>query len=111
MNKEIWKDIPNFEGLYQVSNLGRVKSLEKKVWNRYQFIKKEEKMLKYGNTPKGYYTVKLYKNSTHCNKKIHRLVAEAFIPNPEGKPQVNHIDGNKKNNNVENLEWCSNKEN
>ncbi|MBO7079503.1 MAG: HNH endonuclease [Bacilli bacterium] len=111
MNKEIWKDIKDYEGLYQVSNFGRVKSLEKKVWNRYEFIVRKERILKTKNNSKEYCIVKLYKDNKHYNKKIHRLVAEAFIPNPNDLPQINHIDGNKNNNNANNLEWCTNKEN
>ncbi len=98
--KEIWKDIPNYKGLYQASNLGRVKN------------KKTNKILKSSLSMKnGYNQLVLCKNDEHKVFKIHRLIAKTFIPNPENKPQVNHIDGNKQNNNVENLEWCTIKEN
>lgn len=97
--EEIWKDIEGFEGLYQVSNLGRVKSF---YTNR---------ILKCSTHPQGYLTVTLCKDSTKYTKKIHRLVAQAFIPNPDNKPEVNHIDENKTNNNLSNLEWSTRKEN
>lgn len=99
MSKEIWKDIEGYEGLYQVSNLGRVKSKLRKG-----------RILKPINTKK-YYSVILCKNSTTKEIYVHRLVAYAFIPNPQNKPFINHIDGNKQNNYVENLEWCTQSEN
>lgn len=107
MCKEIWKDIEGYEGLYQVSNLGRVKSLSKKRG----FGEQKEKVLKPWITNLGYCTVTLYKNSLSQIKRVHRLVAEAYIPNPENKETVNHIDGNKQNNTVENLEWNTQSEN
>lgn len=99
MNKEMWKDIPEYEGLYQVSNYGRVKSL-----TRYKKILKP--YINYG-----YANIILSKNKKTKYYKIHRLVAQAFIPNIENKPFINHKDGNKLNNNVNNLEWCTAKEN
>lgn len=94
---EIWKDIKGYEGLYQVSNLGRVKSLG-------NLQNKKEKLLK-TNICNGYYAVYLYKNSKKKICLCHRLVAEAFIPNPKNLPFVNHKDDNKLNNRMDNLEW------
>lgn len=92
-------------GLYQVSNLGRVKSLSRKRIDRNQIL--PEKILKpVFNAKRGYYQIYLRKNNISCTFKPHRLVAEAFIPNPLHLPEVNHIDENKLNNNVNNLEWC-----
>ena len=104
---EEWKSIPGYEGLYEVSSYGRVKSLERYKSNNggIQLIK--EKILKPHNTKKGYLTVQFH------NKifKVHRLVAQAFIPNPDNLPMVNHKDEDKTNNNVDNLEWCTAKYN
>lgn len=100
--REIWKDIEGYEGLYQISNLGRVKSFK-----RYS----EGKILKARKVTKGYLQVTLLKNGKGKNKKVHRLVAQAFIMNPNNCPQVNHINGNKTDNTVQNLEWVTNKEN
>lgn len=112
---EIWKDIKGYEGYYQVSNLGNVKSLNRKV-NVYEndCIKKrplQEKLIAKTKDKKGYIRVSLSKGYNHKCPLLHRLVAETFIPNPNDKPQVNHIDGNKSNNCVDNLEWVTNKEN
>lgn len=110
--QEIWKDIPNYEGLYQISNLGNVKSLERIVThNKYGTAHIKEKLLRPRDDSKGYGRVVLYKNNKKKQFKIHRLVAETFLPNKSNKSAVNHIDGNKKNNNVNNLEWCTIKEN
>lgn len=106
--EEIWKDIQGYEGLYQVSNLGRVKSLAR-LDTRGQRV--SEKILKLGKHRAGYFRVNLYKNGKMKQYLVHRLVALAFIPNPENKEQVNHIDGNKQNNVIENLEWCTHSEN
>lgn len=99
-NKEIWKDIKGYEGLYQISNYGRVWSIRK------------QKYLKGDKNSAGYLRVLLTaKNGKTKREFIHRLVALAFIPNPENKPQVNHIDANIENNKAENLEWNTSKEN
>lgn len=95
---EIWKDIEEFEGVYQVSNLGNIKSL------------RNGRILRSRNRD-FYRAVNLYNNGTYKTLNIHRLVAQAFIPNPNNLPIVNHIDENKVNNNAENLEWCTVKHN
>jgi NUMOD4 motif. len=109
---EIWIDVKGYEGLYQVSNQGRVKTFGREYeLSKNNIIKYDESLLKPFDDPKGYHRVKLYKNKEHHTIKLHRLVALHFIPNTDNKPQVNHIDGNKKNNYFNNLEWCTNKEN
>lgn len=100
---EIWKDIKGYEGKYQVSNLGNVKSLN------YNRTKKEHLLGLY--SCRGYLQVVLSKNCICKKFLVHRLVAEAFIENPDNLPQVNHIDENKLNNRVDNLEWCGAKYN
>jgi len=111
-SNEIWKPIPNFEGLYEVSNLGRVKALKrKKNCNRgWGWIK--EHIMKQTTANSEYYRVPLT-NKEHLKKYylVHRLVAQAFIPNPNNLPQVNHKDGNKSNNCVNNLEWITREDN
>jgi hypothetical protein len=109
--KEIWKDIPGYEGLYQVSSLGRVKSLGRNVmkWNHYSF--QPEKILRACTDNYGYLIVGLYKEKKLKSFKVHRLVAQAFIENPKNKDTVNHINGNKQDNSIENLEWATNAEN
>lgn len=102
---EIWCAIDN---CYAVSNKGRVKSLVRDVFNHTGIIHKPERILKLQTDHKGYARVSLGKRKALA---VHRLVAKAFIQNPQNKPQVNHIDGNKLNNCVENLEWCNNREN
>lgn len=97
---EIWKDIEGYEGLYQISNWGRVKSLN---YNRTG----KEGILKPIPTNNGYMIIGLYKNRKPNQYSIHRLVAQAFIPNPDNLPQVNHKDEDKSNNCVWNLEWCT----
>ena len=110
--QEIWKDIKGYEGLYQVSNLGRVKSLERYVnhsGNSKRIV--YEKILKPVIDNTKYYVVSLWKNNIHKRVHIHRLVIETFILNIENKSFVNHIDGNKLNNCIDNLEWCTPQEN
>lgn len=100
---EVWKDVVGYEGLYQVSNLGNVKSLKRIKSNNQPT--KEKVMKKY--IGKGYYRVALYLDGKMKNKSVSRLVAQAFIPNPENKPCINHINGIKNNNQLYNLEWCT----
>jgi hypothetical protein len=108
MKQEVWKDIKGYEGIYQVSNLGRVKGLRKRN-NAYNVYYKKEFIMKLQKNHKGYLKVQL--NNDLIKRKmffVHRLVAEAFIPNPNNLPQINHKDENKENNVVDNLEWCDN---
>lgn len=98
--EEIWKDIRGYEGTYQISNCGRVKSLCRRR-------RKEDKILKALLNSRDYLQVNLYKNGKMFRYLIHRLVAEAFIPNPNKLPCINHKDENKQNNYVNNLEWCT----
>ena len=104
---EIWKDIEGYEGLYQVSSLGRVRSLDRKMDRRFC----KGRILKNKRDGQGYQQVCLCVNKTHKYCYIHRLVAQAFIPNPQNKETVNHKDENKTNNHVDNLEWMTMKEN
>ena len=93
--KEMWKDIPSYEGLYFVSNTGKVKSARR------------ETILKPFSTPLGYKRVTLYADGVKKHYLVHQLVAKAFIPNPHGYPFINHKDENPSNNAVDNLEWCT----
>lgn len=93
--KEVWKDISEFEGLYQVSNLGRVR-------NRDGLVKQTK------TNNRGYIQICLHKQGKSYYKLMHRVVAEAFIPNPNELPQINHKDEDKNNNTIQNLEWCTN---
>ena len=107
MEQEIWKDIPNYEGLYQVSNFGNVKSLARfvKHGEREMFVK--ERILKTRKNKNGYLSVYPCKNGKYKPMDIHRIVGVVFIDNPCGYGDINHKDGNKENNHVGNLEWCS----
>ena len=99
MDQEIWKDIIGYEGLYQVSNFGRIKSL------------RQNRIMKSSPNEKGYLKIGLTKGKEYKTKKVHRLVAQAFIPNPENKLEINHINHIRNDNRVENLEWITRKDN
>ena len=103
MKNEVWKDIPDYEGLYQVSNLGRIKSLN--------FNKTGKEKIMKPRTGNRYYMTALWKNGIRKDYLLHRIVAETFIPNPENKPFINHKDENCFNNSINNLMWCTHKEN
>lgn len=105
MKNEVWKDIPNYEGLYQVSNFGNIKSLTRKRIDRNQIL--QERLLTKRTKENGYQIITLCKESKEKKCYVHRLVAQAFIPNPNNLPEINHKDENKLNNNVNNLEWCT----
>lgn len=98
MTNEIWKDVVGYEGLYQASNLGSIRNCKGRIRSAF-------------DDGHGYLSLSLYKNGHGQNLKVHRIIASAFIDNPELKATVNHIDGDKKNNNVNNLEWASYSEN
>lgn len=98
--EEIWKDVVGYEGLYQVSNIGRVRSLGHDKWHKGRILKPII------DGKGAYFYVGLFKNGKRKGESIHRIVATAFIPNPKNLPCVNHKDENKQNNKAENLEWC-----
>ena len=113
---EIWKDVKNYEGLYQVSNLGRVRSLDvrtyqKNKFGKFKYVLHKGKILKIQKQRNGYFTIDLHMNGKFERKIIHRLVAETFISNPNNYQYINHKDSNTSNNRVDNLEWCTQKYN
>ena len=108
--QERWKNIKGYEGFYQVSNRGRVKSLKKWDVNKRDYTD-HETILNPTDNGYGYLIIGLRSKTHKKNHYVHRLVAEAFIENPEGKDVVNHLDYDKHNNSVENLEWCSQRDN
>lgn len=112
---EVWKDIKGYEGLYQISNLGNIKSVDRAVkrvsWGKEHIVVFHGKILKPYISDRGYLRLMLSKNGIEKAHKIHKLVAIAFVDNPNGYKEVNHIDGNKLNNHVDNLEWCSRSQN
>lgn len=109
---EIWKDIEGYEGIYKISDLGAVKSLARTIsYTDGRSRKVEERILKQSDAKDGYKVVTLAKNKNNVMNRVHRLVAKAFIPNEDNKPQVNHINEKKSDNRASNLEWCTSKEN
>lgn len=111
METEIWKDVIGYEGYYQVSNLGNVKGLERVVGTYPQLKTMPEAIKKPWISKKGYYRIQLRKKGVIKAFQLHRLVAQAFIENTMNKDTVNHINGIKADNRVENLEWLTNHEN
>lgn len=109
--EEEWKDIPEYEGIYQVSNLGRIKSLSRTLWNGNVLHQHQEIIMHPSYDCNGYLLVGLRKNKRYRYERVHRLVAKAFIPNPYNYRVVNHIDADRSNNNINNLEWCTHKHN
>lgn len=110
---EVWKDIKGYEGYYQVSNFGRVKSVSRRVVNHKSGSTRlvQSKILSPCDNGNGYLVVSLRKDGKRKSAYVHRIVAEAFVENKENKPNINHKDYNTKNNVATNLEWCTQKEN
>lgn len=110
---EIWHPCAGYETHYEVSNLGNVRSIERMVNNRLNtgLRKSPQRLLKAGKSKSGYLIVSFCVDGVKSNQTIHRLVARAFLPNESNKPQVNHKDGNKHNNHLDNIEWVTVSEN
>lgn len=111
--EERWRPIKDYEGLYEVSSKGKVRSIARTViestTNKKKYIK--ERLISFGDNGNGYKFCHLWKNNKSKRYYVHRLVAETFIPNPNNLPQVNHKDLNKDNNTIENLEWINDADN
>jgi hypothetical protein len=114
LKDEVWVDVPNFEKKYQVSNLGRAKSLSRKIWNGKNFFLSKEKILKQKEGQTGYLSVKFHldhKTSKYREFSLHSLVLDSFVKKRTEGMVIDHIDCDKKNNKLSNLEYCSHKEN
>lgn len=109
--KEEWRDIPGYENLYQISTMGRVKSIERKAKNRNGYRTVSERILKPFKNRYGYFSVKLCKEIEKKTIQVHKIVCDVFLPNPLNLPQVNHRNEDKSDNRLENLEWCDAKYN
>jgi len=109
--KEMWEDVENYEGFYQVSNLGRIRSLDRTITRNDGMAKKVKGKILKTRVSKGYVLINLNKDGVCKTFSLARLIATTFIPNKKRKPEVNHIDENKLNNAVTNLEWCTSLEN
>lgn len=108
---EVWKSVVGYEGLYEVSDLGRVKTLKRSYTSTFGTVNLKEKIRVLSLLPNGYLQLTLHKNGSKTHFLAHRLVALSFIPNPENKPCVNHKNGIRNDNRIENLEWVTSKEN
>ena len=111
MEEEIWKDVVGYEGNYLVSNLGRIKTVPHVVTYKGRSYISKERIMSLQYDAYGYLQVRLSKDAVKKTQKVHRLVAIAFIPNPNNLPEINHKDEIKTNNKVDNLEWCDRKYN
>lgn len=115
--EEIWKDIPGYESCYQASNTGRIRSKKRYVYRGYSkngleiFQRVDERILSLHSLPNGYLSIMLHQDGKTKRMLVHRIVAMLFVSNPDKKPDVNHIDGNRANNIYTNLEWCTQREN
>ncbi len=108
---EEWKDVEGYEGFYQISTFGKVRSLDRVVKNPRGTMKRKGVLIKFTVTRDGYNKFTLSKDGNHKSARVHQEVLKAFVPNIDNKPQINHINGIKTDNRVENLEWCTASEN